>query len=410
MEERYHRTRLLNNEASKRFRMKRRAEAETLRVSSVVLNKVNRTMKARENTLLAMRKVLRKACSDINQNDNSCEEELDCLKLPERLNQIARKDPRMDIPNQRLVNESKVIRNTPGLDLLELESQRLETFFRRPLKKGPGVVSRLEDEEFLDLLQHIRDSSEDKKKVQEEEATAPTSRPVSVIVRRPVSKPVTEVPLLSERTCSNSTSFVPILPKPIPQPRVTSRKEDAIKKMVSSSVEVIPIDKNYQRRKPFPQQIKPDLTLSVQRLGLPPGTAIKRVRVPSAKPKHVPIILKSRMTEKNLLKDVTMKTGVEIFPISKNQKMKPRFPPSKPHVTITRVKPEVKPEPCSLDSLFPISGNTDPPLDKPDLPLLEVSRQSSILWNINVTHPVPSDPEAGSNIKIKQELEDIIGA
>jgi len=391
--------------------MKRRAEAETLRVSSVVLSKVNRTMKARENTLLEMRKVLRKACSDINQNDNSCEEELDCLKLPERLNQIVRKDPRMDIPNQRLVNESKVIRNTPGLDLLELESQRLETFFHRPLKKGPGVVSRLEDEEFLDLLRHIRDSSEDTRRVQEEEeaATAPTSRPVSVIVRRPVSEPVTEVPLLSERT-SNSTSFVPILPKPIPQPRVTARKEDAIKKMVSSSVEVIPIDKNYQRKKPFPQQVKPDLTLSVQRLGLPPGTAIKRVRVPSAKPKHVPIILRSRMTEKNLLKDVTKKTGVEIFPISKNQRMKPRFPPTKPHVTITRVQPEVKPEPCSLDSLFPISGNTDPPLDKPHLPLLEVSRQSSILWNINVTHPVPSDPEAGSGIKIKQELEDIIGA
>ena len=51
----------LNNEASKRFRMRRRTEKESVNVSRVVLQSVNGILRQREETLIKLKQILREA-------------------------------------------------------------------------------------------------------------------------------------------------------------------------------------------------------------------------------------------------------------------------------------------------------------------------------------------------------------
>ena len=72
----YERTRFLNNQASRRFRLRKRAETETVKAYSVVLQRVNVTLRKREETLRQLRDVLLEAY--INIKDSSG---LDLAKL-----------------------------------------------------------------------------------------------------------------------------------------------------------------------------------------------------------------------------------------------------------------------------------------------------------------------------------------
>ena len=365
----YERTRFLNNQASRRFRLRKRAETETVKAYSVVLQRVNVTLRKREETLRQLRDVLLEAY--INSKDSSG---LDLAVYCERMRKISEKDPLPDISNHRIIRESREIRTALHSELAQYEG--LNAIFYRPMKKGPGFMTTMEDEGWLRLLQLIENYSG--------EPEQQTSQPVSVIVPPPSSSPVTDLSM------STAKKFVSTNTTTTPKSTVTTIDEIFPRKP-------IPIDQNYQRKRAYlPTTTTPTVASVSPRISLPPGTSLLRIN----------------QTTKEAEPVMLGPTGMKIS--GQRKSVSPTRDDMKRRRKLASIEADVIPskvttEPCGLDMLFPISGSSDPPpTSGHSPPLLEVSRTAAILWNVNVTDSKPRSSEV-ADLKIKQELEQIIG-
>ena len=103
--------RYLNNEASKRYRMKRRAEKESMNVSCLVLEGVNGILRQRVETLIKLKQILRQAYMKRESKEEAYK------KLQEEI----QKDAIMNISNQRLIRESVKLRTVPIITIADYE-------------------------------------------------------------------------------------------------------------------------------------------------------------------------------------------------------------------------------------------------------------------------------------------------
>ena len=188
LEEKYKRTRFLNNQASKRFRLKRRTEKEAVNVSRVVLQSVNGILRQREETLIKLKEILHHACMDGESTEEAFK------KLQEEI----KKDANMNISNQRLIRESVKLRTVPIITIAECEG--LDAIFKRPMKKGPGIMSQVKDDALLELMEVMEKSKNNKSPT--ESPKSPIEAPKSPLEAN--RDPVLKTPLKTRRTGNNS--------------------------------------------------------------------------------------------------------------------------------------------------------------------------------------------------------------
>ena len=394
-DEKHKRVRFLNNQASKRFRLKRRTEKESVNVSRVVLQSVNGILRQREKTLIQLKQILHQACL------NGETKEVAYKNLQEEI----QKDANMDISNQRLIRESVKLRTVPIITIAECEG--LDAIFKRPMKKGPGIMSQVKDDALLELMEVMEKSNRSKSPIE-----APKS-PIDAI----------HVPVIESPPSSRSENIIPV-------PRQTKtntflskrdlpKKEHCIKSLLSQvnfSVDIIPISKNVPRRILPQPPIKPDVSITL--VDAKPQTVLMP-RTPMLSSNNRTRFSKQAVSppvfyEKNSLLGGKRKSAVEIFPQTQEKKcftLSSWFcPTTLPSLTISRVKTE----PSGMDMLFPISRDSHPDPSQ----IVEVSKDAAILWNINVAEsnrsedcikvePVDSDP-VETFIKPKLEKEDYV--
>ena len=389
--EKYKRTRFLNNQASKRFRLKRRTEKEAVNVSRVVLQSVNGILRQREETLIKVKNVLHQACMD----GESIEEAY--KKLQEEI----QKDSNMNISNQRLIRESVKLRTVPIITIAECEG--LDAIFKRPMKKGPGIMSQVKDDALLELMEVMEKNKNNKSPI--ESPKSPSEAPKSPLEAN--RDPVFKTPLQTSQTKTKT-----FLSKRDPCVNL-SEKEHYIKTLLSEvnfSVEIIPLSKHVPRSILPKPPVKPDVSITLvdaaklQTSVLLPRTPIITSNLNIEKTTPLSRLSPPVFNEKYSLLGGKRKSALEIFPQIQEKKWISPVNSTLPNVTISKIKSE----PSGIDMLFPISQ--DPPQ------IVEVSKDAAILWNINVAEsksqdcsikvePVDYDPVA---IQPKLEKEDYI--
>ena len=360
--EKYNRVRILNNQASKRFRLKRRKEKESVNVSRVVLQSVNGILRQREETLTKLKQILHQAC----MNGESKEEAY--KKLQEQI----QKDANMNISNQRLIRESVKLRTVPIITIAECEG--LDAIFKRPMKKGPGIMSQVKDDALLELMEVMEKSNRSKSPIE-----APKS-PIDAI----------HVPVIESPPSARSENIIPVSRQTKTNTFLTKRdlpkKEHCIKSLLSQvnySVDIIPITKNVPRRILPQPPIKPDVSITL--VDAKPQTVLMP-RTPMLSSNNTTPFSKQAVSppvfnEKNSLLRGKRKSAVEIFP--QTQEKKWFCTTTLPSLTISRVKSE----PSGMDMLFPISRDVHPDPSQ----IVEVSKDAAILWNINVAESTRSE-------------------
>ena len=398
-EEKYNRTRFLNNEASKRFRLKRRTEKEAVNVSRVVLQSVNGILRQREETLIKLKQILHQACMDGESKDEAFK------KLKEEM----QKDANINISNQRLIRESVKLRTVPIITIAECEG--LDAIFKRPMKKGPGIMSQVKDDALLELMEVMEKSKNNKSPT--EFPKSPSEAPQSPLEANRF--PVLKTPLKTSVPSQIATKT--FLSKRDPCVNLPE-KEHYIKTLLSEvnfSVEIIPLHKNVPRSILTQHPVKPDLSITlvdaakVQTSVLLPRTPMitSNLNIEKTTPISRVMVSSPPFNERNSLVGGKRKSALEIFPQIRNEK-KWICPVNStlPNVTISKIKSE----PSGFDMLFPISQQCQP--DPPQI--VDVSKDAAILWNINVAEsksqdcsikvePVDYDPVAIQPIKLEKE-------
>ena len=402
----HNRVRYLNNQASKRFRLKRRTEKESVNVSRVVLQSVNGILRQREGTLIKLKQILHQACVSEESKEEAYK------KLQEEI----KKDANMNISNQRLIRESVKLRTVPIITIAECEG--LDAIFKRPMKKGPGIMSQVKDDALLELMELMEKSKSNKSP--SEAPMSPIETPISPI-ETPMSPidahrvPVIEkIPVTGAMSGSNIPVSRQTKTNTFLVRRDSPKKEHCIKSLLSQvnfSVDIIPINKKVPRRILPQPPIKPDVSITL--VDVKPQTSLLIPRTPmisSNIKKTTPVSSYPVFNEKKLPMGGKRKSSVEIFPQMQEKKWICPANSILPNLTISKVKSE----PSGMDMLFPISRECHP--DPPPTPqIVEVSKDAAILWNINVTEsrsqdcikvePVDSDP-VDTFIKPKLEKED----
>jgi len=394
LEKRYKRTRFLNNEASKRFRLRKRTEKESVNVSRVVLQSVNGLLRQREQTLIKLKEILHQACLSGESKEEAYR------KLQEEI----QKDANMNISNQRLIRESVKLRTVPIITIAECEG--IDAIFKRPMKKGPGILSQVKDDSLPELLDLMEQS-----KNNENPSVKSPIKPTEANRVPPL------IPLIgmSERK--------PPVPSQIKTKTFLSKREPSVEKghhiktlltEVNFSVEIIPLRKNVPRS--LLQPTKPDVSITLVKAK--PQTSVLMPRPPivtsslntkKTTPASRVAVSPPVFNEKNSLVGGKRKPALEIFPQIPEKKWICPANSTLPNLTIKRIKSE--PSGPGTDTLFPLSEECQP--NPPQI--VEVSKEAAILWNINVVEaksqdcikvePVDSDP-AATFIQPKLEKED----
>lgn len=364
LQKKYERTRFLNNLASKRFRLKKRTEKESVNVSRVVLQSVNRVLRQREETLIKLKQLLHQAC----MNGESIEE------ANKKLREEIQKEANMDISNQRLIRESVKLRTVPIITIAECEG--LDAIFKRPMKKGPGIMSHVKDDALLELMELMEKSKNSKSPIQAPKSSTeapPKSNHVPFIATPLIPIPGKKTPV------SGQTKTKTFLSKRDPKEDL-SKNEHYMKTLLSQvnfSVEIIPIHRNVPRRilPLFPST--PDVSITL--VDAKPNTSMlipSTVSTPiisSNITKPIPVF-----NEKSSLLGGKRKATIEIFPQKEEKKWICSGNSTLPNLTITQIKSE----PSGIESLFPISREYPPHPSAAQI--VDVSKDNAILWNVNV--------------------------
>ena len=409
-EDKYQRTRFLNNEASKRFRLKRRTENESVNVSRVVLQSVNGILRQREETLIELKKILHQAC----MNGESREEAY------KKLQEQVQKDANIDISNQRLIRESVKLRTVPIINIAECEG--LGAIFKRPMKKGPGIMSQVKDDALLELMELM-----EKNKNIQSPIESPKSPTVALETPKE-SRPAPVLPLIGRGLSSNKitvpspTKTRTFLSKREPGSVGMSEKEQYLKTLLSQvnfSVEIIPLREHIPRRI-LPQfQAEPDVSITL--VDAKSQTSVLRPRTPifSSNIKKTTPVSMARLSPSIFNENISFvggkrkESGLEIFPQMEEKRWICPANPALPNLTISRIKSE----PPGVNMLFPTSTQSEAESHPIPPQVVEVSKDATILWNINVAEsksqdnikvePVDTDLTA-TFIKPKLEPEDCI--